>query len=156
MKKNLNKKEYLLWVNELISKGKTVQVKVEGMSMFPFLLGKDVVKIKQVNKKSLKRGDVVLFIRDEQLIAHRILKVNKSSIITRGDGNLKQDYPIEKDKIKGKVISIIKSRTFLAEQSLKYGSIIAIATPVTGPLFYGIGLGIYKIKTHLTNLFRTK
>lgn len=71
-------------------------------SMKPYLNINDVVIVKKYNQ--YKVGDVITYKDDNHFITHRIVKINKSKIITKGDSNNIEDIEIDKEKVVGKVI----------------------------------------------------
>ena len=80
---------------------------IESGSMMPTLnIGDDIlVKI----TKDVKENDIVVF-KDEEsnvLVAHREIKDNNKTIITKGDNNNKEDDPVDKNLIVGKVVKIL-------------------------------------------------
>lgn len=63
-------------------------------SMKPHINSGDVIIISKVSEKNLKVGDVITFKKDEEVITHRIIKINKSEendYITKGDNNNIED-----------------------------------------------------------------
>ena len=69
-------------------------------SMEPYL------KINSLIKKSdnYKINDIVTYQNGDEYITHRIISIDDDEIITKGDANNKEDNPITKDKIVGKLI----------------------------------------------------
>lgn len=65
-----------------------------------------IVKIKD-NKTTLKEDEIIVFKQDNNMITHRIIKINKDKIITKGDANNVVDEPITEDNVIGTVINII-------------------------------------------------
>ena len=63
-------------------------------SMKPHINSGDVIIISKVSEENLKVGDVITFKKDEEVITHRIIKINKSEendYITKGDNNNIED-----------------------------------------------------------------
>jgi|GEM_PF-3865055 len=81
---------------------------MKGGSMRPFLFSGDKLLIKKVRFKDLRKGDVVVFTEDIPLLfIHRIMKISKDSIITKGDDRSHLDRrPIKSKEILGKLVEI--------------------------------------------------
>jgi signal peptidase len=76
--------------------------KVGSGSMRPYLNVNDTIIIKKCD--DYKLNDIVTYQNNEEYVTHRIVSINNSEIITKGDANNTQDDPITKDKIVGKLI----------------------------------------------------
>ena len=70
--------------------------------MRPYLNVNDTIIVKASD--NYKINDVVTYENGEDYVTHRIISINNSEIITKGDANNTQDDPITKDKIVGKLI----------------------------------------------------
>ena len=73
-----------------------------------------------------KVGDIVTFKRGEDVITHRIVKIDGSKIITKGDANFHDDAAITKDVIIGK--TVFHGKLLNALVSYLYFIIIAFVT----------------------------
>jgi len=62
-----------------------------------------VVKI----TKDIKQDDIITFEEKNNLITHRVIKIDGNKLVTKGDANNAEDEPIEKSVIVGKVIKIL-------------------------------------------------
>lgn len=69
-------------------------------SMEPTLNIGDVMISKESNE--YKEGDIITYKLNKNYITHRIVKINKDEIITKGDANKVEDVPIKKEQIKSK------------------------------------------------------
>ncbi len=65
----------------------------------------DVIIVKIT--KDVHKNDIVSYLRDNEIITHRIIEENKDVLITKGDSNNSTDMPIGRDMIIGKVEKII-------------------------------------------------
>lgn len=54
-----------------------------------------------------EKGQIVVYQSGNELIVHRIVNINKNTIITKGDANNIADEPFDKTQIKGVVIAAI-------------------------------------------------
>lgn len=97
-------------VVRLLEEGKTVQIKPKGYSMYPmFLPGRDSAVLSKVNQNRLKRGDVVLYRRDNQsLVLHRIWKITKNDVFLVGDNQSSVEGPIKKSQIIGSLVFFLR------------------------------------------------
>lgn len=83
-----------------------VCLKVHGVSMLPAVWPEDVVTVRPSNFAELRRGEIVLFRRDDGLTLHRIIQIAADHVITRGDTLLCDDRPVRDVEIVGKLVSI--------------------------------------------------
>ena len=74
-------------------------------SMEPTIYVDDYVIVK-LNNKNIKKGDIITFKTNNTIITHRIVKIDKDTITTRGDNNNVDDKPIKRNEVIGKVIHI--------------------------------------------------
>lgn len=114
-------------IEQLLSDGNTIEVKANGYSMYPLLVpGRDMVIIAplqtdgicssqsrlQYSKdtgSSLKRGEVVLYRRDQSiLVLHRIWKVKKDGLYMVGDNQTQVEGPVRYDQIRGKMVGFVR------------------------------------------------
>lgn len=65
-----------------------------------------IVEIKE-EETEYKENDIIVFKQDDNMITHRIIKINENEIITKGDANNTTDEPITRDQIIGLVVKII-------------------------------------------------
>lgn len=93
-----------------------------GTSMYPMLRNKrDMVVIKQVDRK-LKKHDVPVYrLKSGKLVMHRILKVTEKGYIIRGDNLYKNEYNVTDDIIIGMLKAFYREGKFYdVETSKKY------------------------------------
>lgn len=65
-------------------------------------------------------GEIILFRWERRLFAHRIVRSDKSDILTRGDSMAAPDSPVDRDEVLGKVVSIIRNgKCFQPRTSLR-------------------------------------
>lgn len=65
----------------------------------------DIVIVKIT--KDIKKDDIITFIKDDEIITHRVVEQNGKQITTKGDANNDLDKPIENSMVIGKVVKII-------------------------------------------------
>ena len=79
-------------LRDLLRRGINVRFRANGHSMYPTISCGDQVHVEPVNADDVSRGDVVLARHARGLTAHRIVRINGTKIITRGD-NCSDDDP---------------------------------------------------------------
>lgn len=127
---------------ELLESGRETIVRAVGMSMFPWILPKEKLIISPIKDRDLKIGDIVIFLSNNRLIAHRLVKIDniKNIYFTRGDGNLKTDTPISYEDIKGVVTKIRDNRMFWTKWANgKLSFLIAKTSVIFSPINWLLG-----------------
>ena len=71
-------------------------------SMEPELSKGDLIIVKET--ESFDVNQVVVYQDGNSLVVHRIIEMNDTEVITKGDANNTADKPIEKTRIKGEVV----------------------------------------------------
>lgn len=94
-------------MNQNLEVGSRFSLEAIGFSMSPEIIPGDILQIEVINPDRLLRGDIVLFQKDDKLIAHRIIitEFAHNVIIEKGDGKF-MPYEISLDKVRGKVIAV--------------------------------------------------
>ena len=86
--------------DELLASKDNVRLYVGGNSMYPHLRRGDYVTITKTPFQQLKAGDIIVFKSFNKYIAHRIIKIIKTSegnqVIPKGDSCKKADTPVSK------------------------------------------------------------
>ncbi len=85
--------------------GKKIKVLVSGTSMRPLLRPDENVLVEKMRR--VYAGDIVVFEHNQQLLVHRVMKVTRDKIITKGD-NAYSTEEIHPDKIYGTALILIK------------------------------------------------
>ncbi|MEM2472860.1 MAG: signal peptidase I [Sulfolobales archaeon] len=84
---------------------------VVGYSMVPTIYPGDLLIISRAEPRV---GDVVIWCSSALFcVVHRIIEINGSSVVTKGDANLVPDEPISAQAIKGKAIAVIPFGSFI-------------------------------------------
>lgn len=98
--KVVDTKEYVSVLKALTEEGKTVNMKVAGNSMSPFLIhDRDAVCFEKCNRK-LRVGDIVFYQRKNgRYIMHRICKTKPEGFYLIGDAQTEVEGPVEKAQI---------------------------------------------------------
>lgn len=74
-------------------------------SMEPTIMEDDLIVVAE--QDSYETGDVVVYQSGSMLVVHRIVEMDGTTVITKGDANLAADEPIDASVIKGEVIAIL-------------------------------------------------
>lgn len=88
-------------------------VNIFGMSIFSVMTGsmeptikKDDIIFAKITKE-VNENDIIVFENSNEIITHRIIKIDGNSITTKGDNNNSIDEPIENSQVIGKVVFTI-------------------------------------------------
>ena len=95
-------------VAELARRFGEVRLRVTGASMLPAIWPGDVLCVRYCAIPDLQRGQILLYRRHENLVAHRITRVHRDSVITRGDSVHHDDPPVVESEIVGQVVSVLR------------------------------------------------
>ena len=104
---------------------------VESGSMEPTIKVKDMVIVKKTNE--IKENDIITYEIDKNFITHRVVKVDKNKVITKGDSNNHEDKTIPKKSVVGKVVKICPK--FGIWKKILLSPIVLIAIALTMLLF---------------------
>jgi uncharacterized repeat protein (TIGR01451 family) len=96
-----------LLVRSLLSKGLGVRFQAHGRSMQPTIQDGEILHVKPVSAKNLRRGDIVLFAERMNYKAHRLISVdlNHGVFMTRGDAGTESDGVLQAEQILGRVVA---------------------------------------------------
>lgn len=91
----------------LLGEGQGLRFCARGASMRPFIRDGDVLDVRPVGARRLRRGDVVLFRDGEgRLLAHRVVRVGPAGLVVQGDALVWPDGPVGYDQLLGRVSAI--------------------------------------------------
>lgn len=101
-------------VEELLHEGQSVEIRVKGYSMRPFLRNeRDTVRLRPTADKELQRGMVVLFRNHSHHTLHRLHKIDGERFTFKGDGNYRQSETVGREDIVAVVNRVVRgTRTF--------------------------------------------
>ena len=119
--KVIDTKSYLSAICEIALSGQQVSTIVSGGSMIPFLSGnKDTVYLNTPHRK-LKKGDIVLFMRENgDYVLHRIKKITKDGYYMIGDRQTATEGPVKSQQIRLLVTSAKRKNKMITEKSFKW------------------------------------
>jgi signal peptidase I len=107
---------------DLLINGYNVRIKTSGLSMFPSLWTGDRITISP--QKDVNTGDIIVFDRRDQMVAHKLVRVFEKEGIryyqTRGDSSFRLDQPITAREILGKVTRIERAKLSFARRILLF------------------------------------
>ena len=92
---------------DLLERGHAVQFEARGDSMYPLIRDHDYLHV--VPAEHVRVGDIVLVLAERGLTAHRVIAEREGRIVTRGDNAPAADEPIAREKVLGKVTSVIRN-----------------------------------------------
>jgi signal peptidase I len=102
-----------------------VRVKVTGSSMIPAIWPGDVVVVQRCEAAELQVGQVILYTRAGELVAHRIAAICGDSVITRGDTLSSNDPLVGKSEIVGEVLYLVRDgRRVQLNQSSMFSEVL--------------------------------
>ena len=87
-----------------------VRLRVTGSSMLPSLWPGDVLTVRRRAMRELRPGEILLWHREGQLWAHRIIRHHHDHVVTRGDALLHDDAPVWEHEIVGAVVAVMRQR----------------------------------------------
>ncbi len=104
-----NRHKLALVAETLRSRG-AVRLKAWGASMLPSVWPGDLLTIQHVAHDELVPGDIVLVLRDNSFLIHRLVEMNRDQncifLITRGDAVPQNDLPVTASELLGRVAGI--------------------------------------------------
>ena len=102
--RNVDTRQYVSMLCELVREGKEVSMLITGSSMSPFLLShKDTICFK-TPWRPLRRGDMVFYERQSgQFVMHRIYKVRDEGLYIVGDAQHEIEGPVNPNQVFGLV-----------------------------------------------------
>ncbi len=97
------------FVEALLDDALTLEIKMQGYSMFPTLKNGDTAHVEKCTPDKVKRGDILVFKHNSKFIAHRYLKTKNENghlyFLAKGDNNRHYDSLFNEKELVGKVIS---------------------------------------------------
>lgn len=116
---DVDTREYVTVLREMVEQGMEVSMTVSGTSMEPFLFHKRDRIYFQSPEENIKKGDIVFFQRKTgEYVMHRVLKVRKQQYYLAGDHQTFLEGPIERQQIFAKIISVERAGVWLSENDI--------------------------------------
>lgn len=116
MNLEVDTREYVAVLKEMVEQGLEVSMTISGTSMEPFLLhNRDKIYFRKPDG-TIKKGDMVFYQRETgAYVMHRVMKV-KQQYYMAGDHQTFLEGPIEKKQIFAKVVSVERDGVWLTEE----------------------------------------
>lgn len=110
-------REYVTALKEMVEQGMEVSMTIFGTSMEPFLIHKrDKIYFRKPEGK-IKKGDMVFYRRESgAYVMHRVMKVKKHQYYLAGDHQTFLEGPIESTLIFAKVVAVERAGVWLTEK----------------------------------------
>lgn len=98
-------------IEMLLEQGRIIQIRPHGGSMYPmFRPERDEAVIGKADVSRLRRGDVVLYRRENSiLVLHRIWTKKRDGFYMIGDNQMEVEGPLRPEQIKGKLLAFIRN-----------------------------------------------
>jgi hypothetical protein len=100
--------------SEVLRSSGKLRLSVTGWSMLPTIWPGDTLLIDRAEIDAVSEGDIVLCARGQRFAAHRVVKKNASTIMTRGDAMSQPDPLVSAHDLLGKVAFIMRNGTCIA------------------------------------------
>jgi len=96
---------------EILRSGKSIRFRAPGRSMYPTIKPDETITVKPMVPSAVHVGDIVLYRREEKVIAHRVVRIEQGHndvlrFIMRGDASTICDTPVAAEEILGRVVSV--------------------------------------------------
>jgi len=93
----------------LLAEGRTVKIEANGYSMYPLIRPGDIIYIEPCgNDEAPVPGEIIAWKRDSGFVVHRLIRITRgndvTSFITRGDSCSREDNPVTREQVAGRVI----------------------------------------------------
>jgi hypothetical protein len=89
---------------EVVGRSGRVRLRATGTSMLPAVRQGDELLFERVADATYAAGDVVLVLRDERLVAHRVMQCEPAGLRTQGDSVLRPDPWVGHERVLGKLV----------------------------------------------------
>lgn len=105
-----------------IAAGESVRIRAKGNSMMPFIRdAKDDIVLEKPNEQSFQKGRLLLVqLKDQRYIMHRVKKVDDTRILLHGDGNLSNFETCTRKDVIAQVTTVIKNAKEIKVESLQW------------------------------------
>ena len=110
-------REYVTALKEMVEQGMEVSMTIFGTSMEPFLIDKRDKIYFRKPEGEIKKGDMVFYRRESgAYVMHRVMKVKKHQYYLTGDHQTFLEGPIESTLIFAKVVAVERAGVWLTEK----------------------------------------
>ena len=102
---------------EVLRRFGEARLRVTGSSMLRAMWPGDLVAVRRQSMAEIRRGHVVLFVRDGRFFAHRVVgkirRQDRMLLVTRGDRLKENDPPVSAAELLGRVTGVIRGNRCL-------------------------------------------
>jgi signal peptidase I len=95
------------FVLELLTRDGAAWVRESSDSMAPLIRPGDRLRLVPIHGNGPRRGDVVAYRRDTELIVHRVLAHDARGVLTKGDALPHRDPVTATDALVGRVVTVV-------------------------------------------------
>lgn len=116
MEVEVNTREYMAVLEDMVDQGMEVTLNVSGTSMEPFLVHKRDSVYLGTPTRPLRAGDVVCYRRrNGQYVMHRIMKRRGNQFFLAGDHQTTLEGPVEREQIFAVMLSANRNGRWITE-----------------------------------------
>lgn len=100
--------EFYSLYQDLSGRSLSLRMQVKGGSMYPFIKSGDWVDVVPLKDgaRDVRRGEVVLYKKDDDLYMHRVIESKEDIFVAKGDMSFGHDGAIPKEMVLAKVVSV--------------------------------------------------
>lgn len=112
----------------ILNEGHNLKIPLSGLSMYPLLAGgRDEAVLSTVQGKKLKRGDIVLYVREDGThVLHRVYHIKNNAFFMLGDAHTWIEGPIKKEDILAVAVSVIRKDKTISCKRFDYRMVSAL------------------------------
>lgn len=102
-----SQEEFLSLLGEISDKVEYIRMQVKGGSMYPFIRSGEWVKLEPAsNCRNIKKGEMILFSKEGNIYAHRVVNKREDFVIAKGDLSFGNEGNIPIDDVLAKIVSV--------------------------------------------------
>jgi signal peptidase I len=105
---------------DLLGRGIAVRFAASGDSMHPSIRNGEHVHVSPLASRPLRAGDVVLAQAARGITAHRIVRIARGAVITRGDNSRHRDAPVPHQSILGRITHVERDGATVAVPTVRH------------------------------------
>lgn len=119
-------------------------IPIIGNSMLPLIQPGDQVLVRH-GYGNVRRGDIIVFLQQEKMVAHRLLRIYKdgsvTTFITKGDNTSYLDSPVDTSEVVGRVLRIKRGSRWVSidTPAWRIGGWLMAVSMLGWATFYGWG-----------------
>ena len=134
-------------IEQLLRDGQSIQMTVNGYSMYPMLTpNRDMVILSPLPARPLRRGDVVLYRRENSiLVLHRVHRAASEGLYMVGDNQTKIEGPLAYSQARGILTAFVRKGKTISVHQPSY-RVVSRIWLVMRPFRHSIAVLVHKIK----------